>query len=204
MEVNKSKTIKANDGKILFFGLQHFLDDIAKGDCCFICGAKPGSKEFNNEHIIPDWILSKFNLHSEFITLTNGTRFRYGEYTVPCCKDCNSELGVSYEAPIGKLLSRPYNEIIEEINQNQDLVHFLFRWMCLVFFKTHLKDKALLKERDRRKESGFLGDLYGWEDFHHIHCIARSHYTKAIIEKNVYGTILILPAFTSSKSKCNC
>jgi hypothetical protein len=88
MYTNENKTVITDDGKILLFGLQDFLDNIAKGDCCFICGANPGSKQFNDEHVIPDWILRKFNLHSKFINLPNGTRFNYGQYKVPCCEYC--------------------------------------------------------------------------------------------------------------------
>lgn len=49
-------------------------------------------------------------------------------------------------------------------------------------------------ERDKRKISGVIGECYYWEEIHHIHCITRSHYTGAKVDKNVYGSILILPA----------
>jgi len=190
---NISRTVRNGKGEILFFGLQHFLDDIANGDCCFICGAKPDIKEFNDEHIIPDWILRKHNLHNEYITLPNGTKFKYSQYKVPCCKECNSELGKTYEEPISELLSKTYTEIVKEINKNPKIVHLLFKWLSLIFLKTHLKDKTLLTERDTRIDAGVLSDDYYWEDIHHIHCISRSHYTKAKIDSNVYGTIFILP-----------
>jgi len=194
MEKYESRTVVTEEGKILFFGLQHFLEDIAKGDCCFICGANQNTKEFNNEHVIPDWILKRINLHDETITLPNGTKFKYGQYKIPCCKDCNSELGKVYENPISELLNKPYSEIIDTIKKNRDIILLLFRWMSLIFFKTHLKDKALLIERDKRKNTGYIADGYYWEDFHHIHCIARSHYTGATIDTNVYGSTFILPA----------
>lgn len=193
-EPNISRTLINSKGEVIFFGLQHFLDDIAKGDCCFICGAQPGTKEFNDEHIIPDWILRKFNLHNEFVTLSNGTKFKYSQYKVPCCKECNSELGKVYEVPISNLLSKTYSEIIEEINKDPEVVQFLFKWLSLIFLKTHLKDKTLFAERDTRIDAGFLSDEYYWEEFHHIHCVARSHYTKANIESNVYGSIFIVQA----------
>lgn len=186
-------TILTIEGKILFFGIEDYMDKIVNGDCCFICGAEPNSKEFNNEHIIPDWILRKYNLYSKFITLPNETKFKYNQYTVPCCIDCNLELGSVYEEPISCLLSKSYSEIIESIQNNPDLVHFIFRWLNLIFLKTHLKDKSLLLNRDKRKVSGYISKDYYWEDMHHIHCISRSYYSGAIIDKNVYGTIIILP-----------
>jgi hypothetical protein len=189
-----SKTITNEKGEIIFFGLQHFLDDIAKGNCCFICGAQPGSKEFNDEHIIPNWILRKYNLHKKYITLPNGTKYKYGQYTVPCCKECNSELGKTYEVPISELLNKSYTEILEDINKDPKIVQFLFKWLTLIYFKTHLKDKTLLTERDTRIDAGFLSDKYYWEEMHHIHCVSRSHYTNAKIDYNVFGTIFIVPA----------
>lgn len=198
--MNKSKTIINSKGEIVFFGLQHFLDDIANGDCCFICGAKPDSKEFNDEHIIPNWILRKYNLHNKYVALPNGTKIKYSQYKVPCCKDCNTELGVTYEEPISSLLNKTYTEIIEEIKKNPEIFQLLFIWLSLIFLKTHLKDKSLFTERVKRFDSSFLSDDYYWEDFHHIHCISRSHYTKAVIDSNVYGTIAIVQAMAIDRS----
>ncbi|MBL4561554.1 MAG: hypothetical protein JKX79_11290 [Labilibaculum sp.] len=187
----KTETIINNQGEILFFGLEHFLEDIANGDCCFICGAKPNSKPFNDEHVIPDWILRKFNLHTKFITLPNGTRFKYGQYKVPCCKECNSSLGKYYEEPIRDLLCKPYEEILKELDD--DFIRFIFKWLCLIFIKTHLKDKSLLYERDRRIDTGYISNHYPWEDMHHIHCIARSHYTGAKMDQYSFGSIIVVP-----------
>jgi hypothetical protein len=198
--IETSKTITNEKGEIIFFGLQHFLNDIVKGNCCFICGAEPESKEFNDEHIISDWILRKYNLHDKYITLPNGTKFRYDQYTVPCCKECNSELGKTYEEPISDLFSKSYSEILEEINKDPNIAQFLFKWLSLIFLKTHLKDKTLLTERDRRINAGFLSDKYYWEEMHHLHCIARSHYTNAKIDYNVSGTIFIVPALVINGS----
>lgn len=199
MQITNTNTFINDQGKILFFSLQDFLDKIIKADCCFICGAAPGTKEFNDEHIVPNWVLKKFNLHREFITLPNKTKFRYDQYTVPCCRDCNTDLGRTYEVPLSELLSKSYEEISAEIAKNNALVHLLFKWVSLIYLKTHLKDKNLLANRDKRQESEYISDHYYWEDFHHIHCIARSHYTKADINKNVYGTVYIVPAIITDR-----
>lgn len=191
---SECKTIINSQGKILFFGLKKFIDDIVNGNCCFICGANPQTKTFNNEHVIPDWILKRYNLHSKLINLPNGTKIRYGQYKIPCCQDCNTELGKTYEIPLSELLSKPYQEICLELEKNSSLLQLLFKWLSLIFIKTHLKDKILLKDRDISKNSGSIGDNHYWEDIHHIHCIARSHFTNAEIDSAVFGTICILPA----------
>lgn len=190
----ESKTIINSKGQILFFGLRHFLNDVVNGNCCFICGSNPEIKPFNDEHVIPDWILRKFNLYNQTITLPNNTRIKYGQYKIPCCQDCNTELGRIYETPISKLLSKSYSEICEEIKKDNTIIELLFKWLSLIFLKTHLKDKMLLSSQDTRFDNGYIGDSHYWEDMHHIHCICRSHYSGAKIDPKVFGTILILPA----------
>lgn len=194
MNKNISRSIINSKGEILFFGLQDFIKNIVENKYCFICGANPNFKKFNDEHIIPDWILKKYKLHSQKITLPNGTKINYGRYKVSCCQECNTALGKTYELPISKLLNKSYNEICEELKKNKSLFKLLFKWVALIYLKTHLKDNSFLLERDKSKKSGFIADNYYWQDMHHIHCIARSHYTKAKIDENVYGTVLILPA----------
>lgn len=51
-------------GKVLFFSIGRFMDSVAGENVCFICGADPNSVTFNYEHVIPDWILTEYNLHS--------------------------------------------------------------------------------------------------------------------------------------------
>lgn len=190
---NESRTIQDIDGRTLYFGLQDFLDKIVKGDCCFICGSSPDTKIFNDEHVIPDWILKKHNLHSKRTTLPNGAATIYGSYKIPCCQECNSQLGKEVEEPISKLLNKSYTEIISHINSNPSIVHDIFRWLCLIYLKTHLKDRSFKNELDRRLDSGTIADYHDWEEIHHIHTIARAHYTNAFIDLKVYGTIFIVP-----------
>ena len=193
MNTESSFSIYNSRGEIVFFGLQDFIDKIAHGKCCFICGSEPYTKPFNNEHIIPDWILKRFNLYSKEIILPNGTSIRYDKYKVPCCENCNSELGEFYEKPISRLLSKPYDQIIKTLNERSDLYFLLFRWLCLMYLKTHLKDKSLNWDRNRSKETHPISKTFLWDEIHHIHCIARSHFTNAKIDPKVYGTIFILP-----------
>lgn len=185
------KTIVSLDGRILFFELNHFIRDIVKGDCCFICGAYPQKKDFNDEHVIPDWLLKRFKLHDKKITLPNLTKIQYSKYKVPCCIDCNSELGRHFEKPIQQLFSMPYDEMVAEIKQNPEKMELVYRWLCLIYFKTHLKDTTLRAHLDKRHTNEVIGDTYTWEDFHHVHCLIRSHYTGAILEPEVYGSVYV-------------
>ena len=193
--INQStKTVINSEGKTIFFGLEDFIEKIVKENNCFICGAQPSSKNFNNEHIIPDWILKKYNLHSKTITLPNLTKIKYGQYVIPCCSQCNNELGKVYELPISKLFKKSYDEICYDLNNDKSLSELLYKWLHLIFLKTHLKDNILPKDRNPNLSTGNIGDDHYWEDMHHIHCIARSHYTNAEIESEVFGTLCVLPA----------
>lgn len=100
------ETIINSEGKTIFFSYEDFIKKNVDGNCCFICGAEALSKEFNDEHIIPNLVLTKFALHKKTITLPNGTKFNYGQYKIPCCKECNSELGETFETPVSELLKK--------------------------------------------------------------------------------------------------
>jgi hypothetical protein len=199
---NETQTIRdVSDSKVTYFGYRDFMKDIVDGDNCFICGCSPSSKEFNDEHIIPDWILRKFDLHNDQIALPNGTYIRYGQYKVPCCEECNSNLGKLVERPLSMHLSNSYSDLIKEIKKDSSIIPQLFIWMCLLYIKTHLKDKSLLQERDKRKEAGKIGDIFEWSEMHHVHCMSRVYHTGAIVHEHVYGSILILPALSINEEK---
>lgn len=189
MADSNPKTVRSPNGRIIFYELSHFIKDIVNGGCCFICGAAPETKEFNDEHIIPDWILRKYELHDKKIVLPNLTKISYNKYKVPCCKECNSALGKEFEEPISELFSKTYEEISNELMTSKEKMDLLFRWLCLIYFKTHLKDKSLRENQDRRKADIKIGDNHWWEDFHHIHCIVRSYYTGAQLNEDVYGSV---------------
>ena len=70
-------SVETVDGRLPFISIDYFLDAICRGDSCFICGASQAATAFNNEHIIPKWILKKFDLFSKRITLPNGEAVRY-------------------------------------------------------------------------------------------------------------------------------
>ena len=82
-------SIEDHTGKVIFFSTDRFVNDICLGRCCFICGAQPGSKIFNDEHVFPDWLLRKFSLFDRTITLPNGRTLRYDRNKIPCCQDAN-------------------------------------------------------------------------------------------------------------------
>jgi hypothetical protein len=98
--VTPDGSVLDRDGRIVFFSQDRFISDIAEGDCCFVCGARRDTVPFNDEHVIPDWILRRFGLHGRQLGLPNQASLRYGSLKVPCCVNCNEEMGDLFEKPM--------------------------------------------------------------------------------------------------------
>ncbi|MFA6238132.1 MAG: hypothetical protein WC635_12435 [Bacteriovorax sp.] len=189
------------DGKSIFFSIDEFAENIAGNhDRCFICGDSRSIKPFNGEHILPDWVLRKFKLQTKKIILPNFSEFTYGGYLIPCCKDCNSEMGIFFEEPISDAFSRGHQGIADFANSSELNLSKLFVWMCLIYVKTHLKDATLLLERNLSKSNGKpISDIYEMRDLHHAYCLARRAYTKATWNPPIMGSMIILPALAPDK-----
>lgn len=180
------------DGRLLFVSGQRFQRDIVEGQCCFLCGASPDKAEFTDEHVIPDWVLREFSLHSKQVTLANGATIPYSRYRVPCCSSCNALLGETVEKPISDMIKGGYQSVSAFIKKNG--AWRLFAWMNLIFLKTHLKDRAFRFSLDAREGTEKISELYDWSPMHHIHCIVRAYYTKATLDPRLMGSVFVLPA----------
>lgn len=186
-------------GKVIFFSTQRFVDDICLGDCCFICGARPGSKPFNDEHVIPDWILRRYSLHDRFITFSNGQTFRYGQMKIPCCAECNTLMGQRIEAPMRDLVNAGHKPF-SDFAVNGGLLN-IFVWLGLIFLKTHLKDRSFRWHRDARRGEERISDFHTWEELHHVHCLVRCFYNGARVDQEAVGSFLTMPARSELSSE---
>jgi hypothetical protein len=180
-------SIEDHTGKVLFFSKDRFVADICLGGCCFICGAKPGSKVFNDEHVIPEWVLRKFDLFDRTLNLPNGATVKYARYKVPCCADCNSLMGRQIEERISKVVNAGPQAVQDHIANGNSLEFFV--WLGLIFLKTHLKDRDFRINLDSRKVDTKIGELYDWQTLHHMHCLVRCFVNGATLEKEVFGSL---------------
>ena len=178
-------------GRTLLFSCDDFVDRICKGGACFVCGASPSETTFNDEHIVPRWVLRRFGLFDKSITLPGGERRRYGGYRVQCCASCNTLLGERVETPVSELLSGEFDQVSARM-QSEDAVELVFIWLALLFLKVHLKDGAVPIHKDRRQGTHVIGDLYDWAELHHVHAIARARYTGAALLPFVVGSIFFV------------
>jgi hypothetical protein len=190
-------SIVDSNGKVLYFSLKRFVENICVGNCCFICGISPHDTTFNNEHVLPNWLLKKFNMHANKITLPNGDQHQYGTYTVPCCEACNSLMAKYYETPISRLFAEGEDAVRDYLVRGGS--QHLFTWMALIFLKLHLKDSGLRQYLDRRLGDETIAHDYQWELFHHLHAVARAFYVDASIDSSVFGSFSCMPALVGNK-----
>jgi hypothetical protein len=186
-------TVLDKDGRVVFFSTRRFVNDICLGNCCFICGVAPGAVEFNDEHILPDWLLRRYGLHQKTVNLPNATLRKYAGYRIQCCKSCNSMMGEMVEQPLGRVL-------VEGLTATNDFaanegVLKLIVWLGLIFFKTHLNDKNLRHHLDARKGIQSIAEEanYDWSELHHIHTIVRCFYSGTEVAKEAVGSFLTMP-----------
>jgi hypothetical protein len=179
----------ARDGRILLFSYQRFVHEIVVGDACFVCGASPRDKPFNDEHIVPRWVLRRYGLFDKKITLPTGERRHYRSYRVPCCVDCNSLLGERLETPVSQLLDGDYADVMRRMDEPN--LRLLFTWMSLLFFKVHLKDRSIRVHKDLRLGPEAIGDFYDWGEMHHLHAVARSPFTEASLLPEGVGSLRV-------------
>jgi hypothetical protein len=190
--VTPDDSVLDSDGKIIFFSLERFISDIANGDCCFICGAQSDDVPFNEEHVIPQWLLRRFELHQRRIQIPNNTEFRYSGLVVPCCITCNAEMGNRFEKPMSALFEGGFAAVSKELRDRGPWP--LFHWMALIFLKMHLKNRDIKYHRDPRKGDLKIAETHSWNDLHHLHCVARSFHTGAKLHPDVLGSLCVLPA----------
>lgn len=185
-------TVRDESGKLVYFSLERFVRDVCLGDCCFICGARPTDVPFNDEHVIPDWILRRYDLFAQSVTLPNGTSFRYDRYKVPCCAACNSRMGDVIEKPIRELIDDGYDAV--NAYQGQHGILKFYVWMGLTFLKTHLKDRTLRAHLDARKGTVPLAEdlRYDWARLHYLHTLIRCFATDAEIHPTALGSFVAI------------
>jgi hypothetical protein len=186
--VTSGRSILRSDGEFVLVHAADFAENILMGENCFLCGCYPDGMEFNNEHVIPDWLLRYTGIANMSITLPNGHLVRYSSYKVRSCKQCNSFLAENIEGPISKAMKGGFKTFSNFLENNRKLV---FQWLCLLYYKVHFRDFSYRYNLDRRESDISIGALYAWPNFHHIFCVARSVIFDAQFSNGVIGTIKI-------------
>jgi hypothetical protein len=185
-------TVIDEDGKVVYFGLERFVRDICLGDCCFVCGAQPGTVPFNDEHVIPKWLLRRYDLFKSKINLPNGTTPRYDRYTVPCCEACNTMTGRVIEEPMRQIIEGGF-EAVSVYREKHGILKF-YVWVGFIFLKNHLKDRKLRAHLDPRKGTAPIAEdlQYDWKGPHYLHTLVRCFATDAGIHTSALRAFVII------------
>jgi len=105
-------------GRVVYYSADRFMKEIVEEDRCFVCGTLRKATVFNDEHVIPDWMLRRHSLHNKRIVIPGESDLLYGRYKIPCCQDCNSLMARRYEEPIAEVFADGYAAVAETFKQN--------------------------------------------------------------------------------------
>jgi hypothetical protein len=184
-------SLESSDGSVLYFSAARFREQICESGACFLCGCNAGAREFNDEHILPRWLLEKMDLFNTNLTLPNGTLIRYSQYTIPCCRMCNSRLGEEIEEPVSRILRGGIASVRKHLEEEG--TSLLYSWLSLIYLKTHLKDRMLRQYRDRRLPADSISSVleYDWGRFHHTYCVARARFFDVDVDPRAAGSFMV-------------
>lgn len=112
-------------------------------DTCFVCGATADSEE----HIIPKWLQSRYDLWNQRIRLPNDTTMPYRQLRIPCCKGCNNEVLSKLETAV-----QTGNATDQE----------LWKWAAKIHYGLTRKDDFLAW--DRRHPEYSIGQVLNRDD----------------------------------------
>ena len=95
---------------------------------CFLCGVRLNSKNSSREHIFPKFLLNRFKLWEQRLTLVNGTEIAYRKVVIPCCKTCNNKYIGRIDKKIAQAVKGGFDEFA---NLDEVLV---FQWLSRILY----------------------------------------------------------------------
>jgi hypothetical protein len=159
----------------------------ADRDSCFVCTRQASTFE----HVIPKWLLHRFDLWDQALTLPNGT-------SIPACARCNNEV-------FGALEWRVQSEAASESD--------IWKWANKIHYGLSHKDRFLAW--DRANSSCRIGDVVQRDDplelsRHFLQCVAGDFRTDPDPFGSVFTFRFASPQgfrfahFIASSSLCLC
>jgi hypothetical protein len=118
---------------------------------CFLCATKIHDFNLAEEHVVPKWVQTKFNLWDQRLNLPNGTSIAYRQLTVPCCYECNHQRLQPIETALSSALTKGANEIISLGEET------IFLWLGKILYGLIYKD-LFLRVNLRDENSGTVAD----------------------------------------------
>lgn len=134
---------------------------------CFLCGTLLQEDTDSKEHIFPKWLLRRYDLWDETITLLNRTSIPYRYLTIPCCSTCNNEYLSRLESEI-ELAANNGPSAVAQVEK----VH-LYQWIGKIFFGLLYRELSLSADRSK-PELGPITTPEFLEDFRALHGFIQS------------------------------
>jgi hypothetical protein len=178
-------SILDSTGKLIYISVERLEQHIVREGYCFVCASTPMEKPFNEEHILPEWLLRRYSLFDRTVTLPNKVGVRYGGYTVPCCTECNELMARTFEEPISAAVQGGIGPFIDLLTADPLKV---YTWLSLIYVKTHLRDRGYRVHLDARNGTELIADGYDWAHLHHVYTFARHFYTGCKVGRNEMGS----------------
>lgn len=153
------------------------------GNQCFLCG-RFLFENFTVEHIIPRWILRRFDLFDQRMNLLNGTSIPYRNLTIPCCDECNTV----YLSRIESVMEAAVREGPDSVKKVNPMT--LYVWMGKIFYGMILKDLNLLLDR-KDPSAGYLQDTENIKGYSALHGFLQSARAEIRFEGFFPGSIFV-------------
>jgi hypothetical protein len=155
-------------------------------DHCFLCGRVVDTDGRTREHVFPRWLLHKFNLWNEQLTLLNGSGIPYRQLTVPCCLECNT-------GPLSRLEDEVQSAVEIGYGAADHLPEIrLFQWAAKIMFGVLFKEISL--EHDRRARTGnTILDPKSLDDFTMLHDLLQSVRVTTKFEGGPFFSVHVVP-----------
>jgi hypothetical protein len=112
-------------------------------DMCFLCGQRLSAAIRSEEHVFPQWLLHRFDLHNKDLNLLNGTAIPYRQLTIPCCRVCNNEHLSAIESDVRDVIEerKPIGALDEKT---------LYLWTSKIFYGLLYREVLLPMDRRNR------------------------------------------------------
>lgn len=149
---------------------------------CFLCGSTGDG--LTQEHVVPKWAQSRFDLWNKTISLLNHTRITYRQLTVPCCTHCNNQrLG-----PLEEKISRAVSAGPDAVRALPEGVVFL--WLTKIMYG--LLHRELFLAFDRKDPSaGAIVSPELLKEFELLHRLLQGTSSKVELA-NVRPSLLVV------------
>ena len=131
---------------------------------CFLCGRQMRGSNYTDEHVFPKWLQKRFQLWNQNLILLNGTKIRYRQLKIPCCKSCNNNHLSGIENRLLKALENGPSAVrnLPELD--------LYLWIGKIYFGIHYKEYLLTHDRSKLKSKSIISrDFLSEFDLHHVY-----------------------------------